>query len=81
MNHEPLPAQGPLDREVRGVWRVYALHAFIIVASMLGAIIAWGWFGPFAGLLWSGVCFTFGVLFGMTLEKRTPNDGGQRRDD
>ena len=66
-------AQGPVDVNVRGAWIVHSLHVVLLVASVFGAIVAWGWGGPFAGMLWSGGCFTFGAMFGLRLQRQAPN--------
>ncbi|HET8688326.1 MAG TPA: hypothetical protein VFM18_17085 [Methanosarcina sp.] len=52
----------------------YAAHAFLIVVSIFGAFATWAWFGPFVGMLWSGACFTFGTMFGITIR----NEGEQK---
>jgi hypothetical protein len=43
-------------------------YSILIGASFFGAAIAWAWFGPFAGMIWSGACFGFGTMFGLMLQ-------------
>jgi hypothetical protein len=73
MNNETPMAQGPVDVNVRGAWVVHSLHAVLLASSVFGAMVAWGWGGPFAGTIWSGVCFTFGVMFGLRLQRQAHN--------
>lgn len=53
----------------------WAAYAILIGASMIGALLAWGYFGPFAGLIWSGCCFVFGTMFGALLNGRAARPG------
>ena len=55
--------------------KIQLVHVFLFFFSIVGAVLTWGWFGPFAGMLWSGACLTFGIMIGMTLR----NDNSAER--
>jgi len=44
-----------------GDWRI--AFAICMAIDMFGSVIVWGLLGPFAGMVWSGACFTFGAMF------------------